>query len=149
MPHPNRRLEILQAIRKHLKVARKGQQAITDESLMKVAKCSRTAFYRYVTKGSEIEQEIEYARTEQSKNPGVPVDGPRRRDGNRDSSGLRMELEQAKEGNRELLGKFAQLVDNLKLRGVKDDVIQWAINTPMTKPVRSVSHAGHSRRKKR
>ncbi len=149
MPHPNRKLEILKAIRTHLRVARKGQKAITDVSLMKAAKCSRKTFYRYVTKGSEIEQEIEDARKEQSKNPGAPVDGSRRRDGNRDSAGLRIELEQAKEGNRELLGKFAQLVDNLKRRGVKDDVIQWAINTPMLKPVRSVSHAGRSRRRKR
>lgn len=149
MPHPNREREIITAIRKHLKVARKGSEPITDGSLMTAAKCSRKTFYKYVKEGSKIRREIDDAETERKNNSSTPVGGPRRRDCAGINKELRAELEQTKKGNRELLGKMAQLLDNLKRRGVEDEVIQWALETPMIKPVRHVSHAGRSRRKKR
>jgi hypothetical protein len=147
MPYPNREQEIITAIREHLKVARKGSNPITDESLMEVAECSRKTFYKYVKKGSEIEREIEDAWREQGENPGKPEDG--RRDSDQIIQVLRKERDQAREGNRELLRDYARLIANLKSKGVSDALIQWAQVTPMEKPDRNVSHAGRSRRKKR
>lgn len=147
MPYPNRGQEIIIAIREHLKVARKGSSPITDESLMAAAECSRKTFYKYVKKGSEIEREIGDARREQEKNRGEPEDG--RRNSDQLIKELREERDQVKQGNRELLGNYARLIANLKSKGVSDALIQWAQDTPMEKPDRNVSHAGHSRRKKR
>lgn len=147
MPYQNRGQEIITAIRAHLKIARKSSSPITDESLMAVAECSRKTFYKYVRKCSEIEREIEDARKEQGKNPGESED--RRRDSDQIIKELREEHDQAKEGNRELLGKYARLIANLKRKGVPDALLQWAQDTPLEKPDRTVSHAGHSRRKKR
>lgn len=147
MPYRNREQEIITAIRKHLKIARKGSEPITDESLMAAAACSRRTFYKYVTKGSEIESEIEAARREQEKNAGGPRDG--RRDSDQIIRELREERDQAREANRELLGNYARLVANLKRRGVRDEWIQQAQDEAIEKPDRRVSHAGHSRRKRK
>lgn len=147
MPYPNRGQEIIAAIRRYLKIARKGSKPITDKSLMAVAECSRKSFYKYVKKGSEIEREIEDARREQGENPGEPEDG--HRDSDQIIKELREERDQLLEGNRDLLGDYARLIANLKSKGVSDALIQWAQNTPMEKPDRNVSHVGKSRRKKR
>lgn len=147
MPYRNREQEIIKAIREHLRVARRGSKPITDESLMAAAECSRRTFYKYVTKGSEIESEIEAARREQEKNAGGPGDGGR--DSDQIIRELREERDQAREANRELLGNYARLVANLKRRGVRDEWIQQAQDEAMEKPDRRVSHAGHSRRKRK
>jgi hypothetical protein len=147
MPYRNRGQEIVTAIRKHLKVARRGSEPITDESLMAAAACSRRTFYKYVTKGSEIEREIEAARREQEKNAGGT--GDERRDSEQIIRELREERDQAREVNRGLLGNYARLIANLKSKGVRDDLIQWAQDAAMEKPDRSVSHASRSRRKRR
>lgn len=144
MPRPNREREITAAIREHLKDAKRGTEPITDKSVMAAVNCSRATFYKYFKEGSKIRREIEAARLKQKERSGRP--------GQRDSKSiiaeLRAELEQAKEGNRALLGNYAQLIANLKLKGVPHSILQWAQTNRMIKPRRDVSQSGKSRRKK-
>lgn len=147
MPQPYRGLKIVSSIRDHLKVAIKGLNPITDESLMLVACCSRATFYKYVTHGSEVEREIERARVKQQKYANSKKQPPRK-DHEQIIADLRAGQEQQKEGNRSLLAFHAQVISNLVEMGVPPSVIQEAESRAMTKPNRSMSHAGRGRRKK-
>lgn len=144
MPRKRREDEILIAIREYLVGAVKRLEPITDERLMEAAKCARATFYKYVTKGSEIDLEIEVACTKQKKyvelvkGCGTPVG---------DDQDLRKRLKEAKEGNRELLAFIARMTANLITFRVPNEVIQRAQQDAMQHPKRSVSHAGRGRRR--
>lgn len=143
MPRKSRGPEIIKAIRTYLPDAVKRPEPITDERLMKVAECGRATFYRYVTKGSEIELEIETARREQKNN--VVID-----DGDEDEvKAIRKRLRVAEEGDRNLLALIARMTANLNLRyGIPIKVIEAAQREPVPHPDRSFSHAGRGRRRK-
>lgn len=147
MPQQYRGLKIISTIRDHLKVAIKSLNPITDESLILVACCSRATFYKYVTKDSEIEREIKTARIKQRKYANSKNQPPEK-DQEQIIADLRAGWEQDKEGNRSLLAFHAQVISNLLEKGVPPSVIQEAEGRAMTKPNRSVSHAGSGRGKK-
>jgi hypothetical protein len=109
---------------------------------MQVADCGRTTFYRYVTKGSVIELEIEAARREQEENKIIA-------DGDEDElKALRKRLRAAEEGNRNLLALIARMTDNLTLRYlIPSKIVQAAQREPLPHPDRSFSHAGKGRRR--
>jgi predicted transcriptional regulator YheO len=148
MPQPNRGPEIIAAIREHLKSAETGAEPITDQSLMVVANCSRKTFYKYVTEDSEIENEIKRAYSRQREHAGSP-NGKRQKESELIISQLREELDQTKKGNRNLLEHNAQVIANLKSKGVPDTILQWAQKNPMPRPDRRVTRAGRSRRRTR
>jgi hypothetical protein len=143
MPRKNRGPEIIEAIRTYLVDAVKRPKSITDERLMQVAKCGRTTFYKYVTKGSAIELEIEAARREQEENV-VIGDG-----GVDELKALRKRLRVAEEGDRNLTAMIARMTANLTLRyGVPIEVIEAAQRDSLPHPDRKFSHAGRGRRRK-
>lgn len=143
MARKSRGPEIIEAIRTYLVDAVKRPEPITDRRLMEVAECGRATFYRYVTKGSDIEREIEAARREQEENVVIGV-------GDVDElKALRKRLSVAEEGDRNLLALIARMTANLTLRyGVPIKVIQDAQREPVPHPDRSFSHAGKGRRRK-
>lgn len=143
MAKKSRETEIVGAIRMYLVKAVKRPEPITDEQLMQVAECGRTTFYKYVTKGSEIEIEIEAARRAQKKY--LEID-----EGDEDElKNLRKRLREAEEGDRNLLALIARMTANLNLRyGIPIKVIQAAQTEPVPHPDRSFSHAGKGRRRK-
>lgn len=142
MPRKSRGPEIIEAIRTYLVDAVKRPETITDERLMEVADCGRATFYKYVTKGSEIEREIEAARREQEENVVIA-------DGDVDElKALRKRLRVAEEGNRNLLAMIARMTDYFTLRyGIPIKVIQAAQSEPLPHPNRNFSHAGKGRRR--
>ncbi len=143
MPRKSRGPEIIAAIRTYLIDAVKRPEPITDERLMEVADCGRATFYKYVTKGSAIEFEIEAARREQ-KNYVVIDEGDEN-----ELKALRKRLRVAEEGDRNLLALIARMTANLTLRyGIPIKVIQNAQREPVPHPDRSFSHAGKGRRRK-
>jgi hypothetical protein len=101
-----------------------------------------------VTKGSEVEREIERARAEQQKYVNSQKQ-PSVKDYDQIIADLKIALNQEKEGNRSLLAFHAQVISNLLERGVSSSVIQDAESRAMSKPNRSFSHAGSGRGKKR
>lgn len=143
MPRKSRGPEIVEAIRTYLIDAVKRPEPITDERLMEVADCGRATFYKYVTKGSAIELEIEAARREQEENV-VIVDG-----GVDEIKALRKRLSVAEEGNRNLLALIARMTDNLTLRYlIPRKIVQAAQRESLPHPNRTFSHAGKGRRRK-
>jgi hypothetical protein len=111
---------------------------------MFVSNCSRATFYKYVTKGSEIEREIEVARYSQRKYL------ESLRDDNRDDpqiiiSALRLDLDAQKEANRQLLANTANFISNLIESGIPISIIQACQERAMSKPNRSIS-GGKKRR---
>jgi hypothetical protein len=143
MARKSRGPEIIEAIRAYLIDAVKRPEPITDERLLRVADCGRTTFYKYVTKGSDIEGEIEAARREQKKYLEIG-------EGDEDElKRLRKRLREAEEGNRNLLARIARMTANLSLRyGIPVKVIQAAQSKPIPHPDRNFSHAGRGRRRK-
>lgn len=143
MARKSRGPEIIKAIRTYLVDAVKRPEPITDERLMQVANCGRATFYKYVTKGSAIELEIEAARREQKKYWEMG-------EGQEDElKALRKRLGVAEEGNRNLLALMVRMEANLTLRyRVPMKIIQAAQREPMPHPDRSFSHAGRGRRRK-
>jgi hypothetical protein len=145
VPRKNRESEILKSIRAYLPIAEKRLEPITDERLMEVAECGRTTFYNYVTEDSEIEREINASRKRQKKY----VESVERGDSpSGEEISIRMSLEQAIEGNRNLLAFIARFTDNLRNFGVPSGEIQRAQQQAMTHPDRSHSHAGRGRRRR-
>lgn len=143
MARKSRGSEIVGAIRTYLVAAVKHPEPITDERLMQVAECGRTTFYNYVTKGSEIELEIEEARRKQKEPDEISEEDEE------ELKKLRKRLRVAEEGNRNLLAMIARMTDNLRLRyGISIKVIQAAQSEPLPHPDRSFSHAGKGRRRK-
>ena len=142
MPRKKREEEITQAIHEYLTGALQSLEAITDRRLMKAAKCAPATFYKYVSKGSVIEQEIEAARVKQKR---YAEDGRRRRGEDDSSSNLRERLFAAEEGNRKLMAFITQMTDNLVRAGVPVRVIQQAQREAMSHPPRNFSHAGRGR----
>lgn len=143
MARKSRGPEIVGAIRTYLVDAVKRPEPITDERLMQVAECGRTTFYNYVTKGSEIEIEIEEARRKQKEPDEIGEEDEE------ELKKLRKRLRVAEEGNRNLLAMMARMTDNLRLRyGISTKVIQAAQSEPLPHPDRSFSHAGKGRRRK-
>jgi hypothetical protein len=141
----SRENEIIESIRKYLVGAVQCPEPITDERLMKAAKCGRTTFYKYVTKGSEIELEIQTARAEQQKYIESITGG----DGDVErKASSRERLERAEAGARELLAFFARMTANLQRFGVSAKIIQAAQSEALPHPDRSFSHAGRGRRRK-
>jgi hypothetical protein len=141
MARKSRGPEIIEAIRTYLVDAAKRPEPITDERLMEVADCGRATFYKYVTKGSTIELEIEAARREQEENV-VISDG-----GVDELKSLRKRLRVAEEGNRNLLAMMARMTDNLTLRYlIPSKTVQAALREALPHPDRSFSHAGKGRR---
>jgi len=141
MARKSRGPEIIEAIRTYLIDAVKRPEPITDERLMQVAECGRTTFYNHVTKGSEIELEIEAARRKQKE----PVEII----GEDELKDLRKRLRVAEEGNRNLLALIARITDNLTLRyGIPSKIVQAAQREPLPHPDRSFSHAGRGHRRK-
>lgn len=141
MPRKSRGPEIIEAIRTYLVDAVKRPEPITDERLMQVTDCGRATFYKYVTKGSAIELEIEAARREQEENVVIG-------DGDVDElKALRKRLRVAEEGNRNLLALIARMTANLRLRyGVPIKDIQAAQRESLPHPDRRFSHAGKGHR---
>jgi hypothetical protein len=145
MPQRRREEEIIRTIREHLRGAVRSFQAITDEQLMKSAGCARKTFYKYVTKGSQIEGEIQTARIKQKKY----VESVKRGSNSVGGDNLRKRLERAEEGNRELLAMITRTTANLIIRyGVSIETIQAAQQDALPHPNRSQSHAGKRRRRK-
>lgn len=143
MARKSRGPEIVEAIRTYLIDAVKRPEPITDERLIEVTDCGRTTFYKYVTKGSDIELEIEAARREQKKYLET-VEGDEE-----ELKDLRKRLSVAEEGNRNLLALIARMTDNLTLKyGIPPKVVQAAQREPLSHPDRSFSHAGKGRRRK-
>jgi hypothetical protein len=143
MARKSRGTEIIGAIRTYLVDAVKRPEPITDQRLMEVAECGRATFYRYVTKGSEIEREIEAARRKQKQD----VDAGEE-DGE-ELKKLRKRLREAEEGNRNLLALIVRMTANLNLKyRIPIKVIQAAQSEPLPHPDRSFSHAGKGRRRK-
>lgn len=139
MPRKSRQEEIVKLIRAYLAGAVKRLEPITDGRVMEAARCARATFYKYVTKGSEVDLEIEAAREKQKKYAELMKRG--------DCSGLdelnmHKRLEEAENGNRELLAFIARMTANLMTCGVPSDVIQRAQREDMPHPNRSYSHAG-------
>jgi hypothetical protein len=138
----SREKEIIGAIRKFLTEAVKGLEPITDERLINAAGCARATYYKYVTKGSAIQAEIEAASVKQKKyaekaNPRLD---------NADQA-LRKRLEKSEEGNRELLAFISRMTANLIKYGVPSETIQAAQREAMSHPDRSFSHTGKGRRR--
>ena len=145
MPQKSREEEIIAAIREHLVNAVKGLDSITDERLMKAAKCARATFYKYVSKGSAIEEEIELARAEQKRyaesatgREGVPGHDP----------SMRKRLEEAEAGNRKLLAYVARMSANLAMYGVPSEIIQAAQEAELPHPDRRFNRTGRGRRRR-
>jgi hypothetical protein len=145
MPRKSRREEIEQVIREHLKDAVKGKLAITDESLMKVAQCSRRTFYKYVHPDSPINNEIEQARRLRKRLALSENTAGARGDHETTVKRLRDEVENAKNGARNLMASQAQFVSNLIDLGVPISIIERAQREAMAKPDRSVTRAGYPR----
>jgi len=147
MPRKSRGEEIISAICEYLVGAVRGLEPITDERLMEVADCSRATFYKYVTKGSEIELKIERARIEQRKYAASEADPE---DEAEPEPNWREKFEAANAGNRELLALFVRMKANLTIRyGIPENVVQAALSDAMPHPNRSVSHAGKGRSRKK
>jgi AcrR family transcriptional regulator len=142
VPRKKREEEIIQAIREYLIDAVQSSEAITDRRLMKAAKCAPATFYKYVSEGSLIEQEIEAARVKQQR---YAEAGKRREGEDESSSNSGKRLFAAEEGNRKLLAFITQMIDNLVRAGVPIGVIQQAQREAMSHPHRSFSHAGRGR----
>lgn len=143
MARKSRGPDIVEAISAYLIEAVKRPEPITDERLMEVADCGRATFYKYVTKGSAIEFEIEAARREQKKYLETGEGGED------ELKALRKRLRMAEEGNRNLLALKARMTANLTLRyGIPPKVVQAAQIEPLPHPDRSFSHAGKGRRRK-
>ena len=144
MPRKNREEEIVRAIHEHLTVAVQCLEAVTDRRLMEAAKCAPATFYKYVSRGSIIEREIEAARVKQKRY----AEAIKRR-GAKDESNLnsRKRLINAEEGGRKLLAFIARMTGNLIRAGVPIEVIQKAQQEAMSHPSRSFSHAGRGRRR--
>jgi hypothetical protein len=142
MARKSRGPEIIEAIRTYLIDAVKRPEPITDERLMEVAECGRTTFYKYMTKGSEIELEIEAARREQRKylEMGEGKDDELKR--------VRKRLNVAEEGDRNLTAMIVRMTDNLTRRGIPLKVILAAQREALSHPNRNFSHAGKGRRRK-
>lgn len=145
MPRKSREDEIIKAIREYLVGAVKGLESITDERLMKGAICARATYYKYVTKGSQIELEIEVARARQRKFVESVNGGSDPLENDLD---LRKRLEKVEKGNRELQAFISRMVANLITYGIPTKVIQRAQREAMLHPMRSYSHAGRGRRRK-
>lgn len=144
MSRKKREEEIIGAIREYLKGAVQSSEAITDRRLMKAANCAPATFYKYVSKGSFIEQEIEAARVKQQRY----AEAGKRREGEDESSlNSRQRLFAAEEGDRKLLAFITQMTDNLVRAGVPIRVIQQAQREAMSHPHRSFSHVGRGRRR--
>jgi AcrR family transcriptional regulator len=144
VPREKREEEIIRALNKYLKGAVKGLEAITDKRLMKAAKCAPATFYKYVSKDSVIEREIEAARAKQKRY----ADAVKRRGAKEgSSSNLRKRLIEAEEGARELLAFIARMTENLSRAGVPIEVIQRAQQEAMPHPNRNFTHAGRGRRR--
>jgi hypothetical protein len=141
----SRESEIIGAIRKYLIGAVKRLEPITDERLMEAAKCGRATFYKYVTKDSEIERDIQKARTEQQQHIELGNNGE---DEVRLEPSIRERLERAEAGTRELLALFARMTANLIRLGVPIEIIQIAQREALPHPNRKFSHAGKGRRRK-
>jgi hypothetical protein len=145
MPRRSREEKIIKAIRKYLVSAVKSENPITHERLMKVSKCARATFYRYVKKDSEIHLEIEAARAKQKKY----LESVRRADNlPKDDINLRKRLEIAEEGGRELLAFIARMTANLYIYGVESEKIQRAQSDAMPHPNRSFPYVGRGRRRR-
>lgn len=145
VPRKSREEEIINAIRAHLVEAVKRLETITDERLMKAAKCARATYYKYVTEGSAIEFEIDVARTKQR----LYAESVRRATSSaRDNQDLKRRLQEAEEGGRALLALISRMTENLLKRGIKARDIQAAQREAMPHPNRSFSHAGKGRRRK-
>jgi hypothetical protein len=146
VPQKSRKEEIITAISDFLIDAVKGREPITDERLMEAADCARATFYKYVTKGSEIENKIEKARAEQERylqsltqrNEGIIGA----------DSDCHKRLIEAETGARELLAFVPRFIANLIRRNVKIQDIQAAQREAMPHPNRDVSHAGKGRRRR-
>lgn len=145
MARKSRESEIIGAIRKYLVDAVKRLEPITDERLMEAAKCGRTTFYKYVTKKSEIERDIQKARAEQQR---YIEQEDKAEDEIRLEPSVRERLERAEAGTRELLALFARMTANLTRLGVPIEIIQIAQREAMPHPNRNFSHAGKGRRRK-
>jgi hypothetical protein len=144
MPRKRREEEIINAIRIYLEGAVSCLEPITDMRLMKAAGCARATYYKYVTKGSEIQLVIEAARIEQKKYAeSVRLRG----DTFGDQLTLHERLGQAEEGDRELLAFITRMTANLIRYGVPIKYIQAAQREAMPHPGRSSSHAGKGHRK--
>lgn len=143
MPGKNREEEIIRAIREYLIDAVQSSKAITDRRLMKAANCAPATFYKYVSKGSIIEQEIEAARVKQQR---YAEAGKLREGEDESNSNVRKRLFAAEEGDRKLLAFITRMTDNLIRAGVPIGVIQQAQREAMSHPHRSFSHAGRGRR---
>jgi hypothetical protein len=142
MPRKSRGPEIIEAIRTYLVGAVKRPEPITDERLMEVAECARATFYRYVTKDSDIEGEIETARREQEENV-VVGDGDVE-----ELKDLRKRLSVAEEGARNLTAMIVRMTDNLTRRGIPLKVILAAQREALSHPNRNFSHAGKGHQSK-
>jgi len=141
MPRKSRQEEIIKAIREYLIDAVRSMDPITDDRLMRASKCGRATFYKYVTKGSAIESEIEVARTKQKKYAAMAKQGalPEL------EPALRRRCGEAEEGARELLAFIARVTANLINYGVPAKLIQRAQHEAMPHPNRSFSHSGRGR----
>lgn len=149
MPRKSRCTEIEKAIREHLKEAVHSMTTITDESLMKIAECSRRTFYKYVTLGSQIQKEIEQARDSQKRHIQSESSVAAHEDPEIIVTRLREEAENAKNGARELIAVQVRFVSNLIDLGVPSSIIDRAQRDAMSKPDRSVTRAGYPRNKVR
>lgn len=142
VPRRSREEEIKGAVRKYLTEAMKGLEPITDERLINVVGCARATYYKYVTKGSAIETEIEAARVKQKRY--AEKAKPR---GDATDWSLRKRLEESEEGNRELLAFIARMTANLIKYGVPARTVQAAQRDAMPHPDRSFSHIGKGRQR--
>jgi hypothetical protein len=145
VPRRPRKEEIIRAIRDYLNTDVNSLEPITDERLMKAANCARATFYKYVTKGSTIEVEINVARIRQEKDAEAARSG---KDAIGNDSELRKRLVEAEAGARELLAYIARFTSNLIYHGVQTEVLQAAAQEAMAHPNRSLSYAGRGRRRK-
>jgi hypothetical protein len=145
VPRKSREEEIITSVRKYLDVAVSSLEAITDERIMKAAKCSRATFYKYITKGSAIEHEIEVARGNQKRFAEAVKRG---NNAGGQVADWRKRFEESERSKRELLGFNARVTANLIKYGVPIEKIQAAQQDAMPHPNRSFSHAGRARRRR-
>ena len=145
MPQRNRGAEIIIGIREQLNHAAASSESITDTMLMKGVGCSRRTYYKYVTKGSDIRQEIVKAQKRQQEIESEDEHLPGRKDLAKENKRLRAKLRQTQEACKDVLKTFAQFTSNLIELGVSPRTLQIAMTRPMSKPDRSFSRAGQPR----